>query len=202
MTLLDRRSFMLAAAAAVPIAANALTVDYVQAHYLFIPRVVGQNPETGTYRSFPAGGIQFATGITAPNPNGNWWPMYLPQDFPQVCLVNQALIACASGNPAVLNENVSEITVCLDYGGQYYASAGGAEAGGIFIRQGGIARARPQWNGRGLPFIYKTLFPADVPFLFNRSAGDMIEVTCSFTMPMDWLGIVIGYLKPNTFQPQ
>ena len=190
---MKRREFIIGlGATALAHPAKAALFPYTR-RYTWIPRAVGADPLRGEYRHFPAGGYNFISDMGANLPSG-WSPIPpFPSWFPQKVLITKVGLYAASTQPFLVmqpNGMVSgfgnQIMAWIDKGGQYFASANGAEAGADFAPIDALHRRF--WSG---DMVQETV-SLDPPQLLDRDAGDKLSFGLYTSQYHDWCSLEIG----------
>lgn len=167
--------------------------------YYWIPRIFGQNQETGTYAVFPPGGWQW---VSDQNPNTIPWnpalglqqrALYLPDGsgggpaFPRKLLFTGVDIALTTGDPAT---SWSDFAVWVDPAGRFYNSATphGAEAGSNFVDCLSMGHAVHQIGQQAQRWRFS--FAGDDKVPMDRDQGDLIGVKGGFAHHM---GVYVGF---------
>lgn len=152
-----------------------MTIPYVQKEYYWIPRIYGQDPETGTYAVLPAGGWQWISDQNPttipfnPAPGLSQRALHLPAALPRQVYLSGVEVAV---NIAAPNSNVSDFGGWVDPAGHFFHSGlghNGAEEGSNFTDS--ISLFHVIFTGPGRWFRD---FPH--PILVDRDAGDLICV--------------------------
>lgn len=172
-----------------------MTVPYVMRQYYWIPRIYGQDPETGTYAALPAGGWQFIsdqdpTAIPfSPAAGLQQRALHLPTWFPRQAYLTGVSVAAASSAPVGNNE----FAAWVDPAGGFFLSGSphGAEAGVNFVNSVPLFSA--VYSGGDM----RATFKADAPILLDRDAGDLIDVKLGLSQPQDWIYVGFNFLVPN-----
>jgi len=154
-----------------------MTIPYVEEEYFWIPRIHGQDPETGTYAVLYGGSSwQF---VSDQDPNTipftpvtglQQRALHLPAAFPRKAFLSG--VNCSLETSTVPNQ-VSAYAGWIDKGGEFFYSGtpNGAENGSNFIRANSLfletfrAERRETWVHN---------FAA--PKLLDRDAGDLLCV--------------------------
>lgn len=168
-------------------------IRYIQREYYWIPRIFGQDPETGTYAPLPPGGWQF---VSDQDPNTipfqpavglEQRALHLPLWFPRKVELIGAKVAWGTALSSPVNPD--ELTAYVDPGGIFFQTGNphGAEANSNFTRV--ISLFQISATGQFL----RTGFTIDPPILLNRDAGDLLEVKGGFSNAMSYIYVGFRY---------
>lgn len=176
-----------------------MTIPYVQHQYYWIPRVWGQNPETGAYASYPAGGWQWISvadpGTPAfydPAPGLKQRALYVPDWLvPRQVYITGVDVALWSSSGTA---QASEITGWIDPGGHFFYSGNpdGAEEGANFVDSRTLFSEMLNSSASGR---WKRDF--STPILWDRDAGDLLGIKGGFDV--GGMGVFVGlrFMVPN-----
>jgi hypothetical protein len=170
-------------------------VLYVQQQYYWIPRVWGQDQETGAYAAYPAGAWQWigdqdpATIPFTPAPGLQQRAMHLPATFPRKAYLSRILVAY--GSSAAVGSN--ELSCWVDPGGAFFhtGTPNGREIGSNFVNV--IQLFSQLYSGASIRDDHKI----DPPILLDRDAGDLLGCKLGSSQTMDWIFIGFRWLAPN-----
>lgn len=173
-------------------------IPYVQKQYSWIPRLFYEDPETGTYANFPAGGWQWISDQDPntipfdPAPGLQQRAMHLPDWFPRKVYISSVIVASNSAGP---NGTVSEFAAWIDPGGQFFLSGNphGAEGGSNFTKFQSLFHMT--WSEQSP----RREFPLERPVLLDRDAGDLIGAKAGLSFPISNIFIGFRYLVQNPY---
>ena len=169
-----------------------MTISHVQKQYYWIPRLWGQDQETGDYANYYSGGWQW---VSDQDPNTipftpavglQQRALHLPAWFPRKAYLSGVEVALFTPE---ISSSLSEIGGYVDPGGHFFHSGtpNGAEAGSNFVDT--------------ISLFHETMYPGvqtakwhrdyQTPILLDRDAGDLFCVKAGFSAGN--MGVFVGF---------